>query len=63
MIISQRCTINDSHDVQFLRYGVQQTEFFVILDQFLSLYPPDNLKNENFEKMKTRPGDIIILHM
>ena len=57
MIISQ------SYDERFLRYGVQQTEFFVILDQFLSLYPPDNLKNENVEKMKTKPGDFIILHM
>ena len=28
-----------SYDVWFLRYGVRQTEFFVILDQFLSFYP------------------------
>ena len=32
--------INNSHDVWFLRYGVQQTEFFVILDHFLPFYPP-----------------------
>ena len=25
-------------------------------------YPPKNLKNQNFEKMKKRPGDIIILN-
>ena len=52
-----------SYDVWFLRYGVQQTEFFVILDHFLHFYPPNNPKNKNFEKMKKPPGDIIILHM
>ena len=36
---------------------------FVILDNFLPLYPPNNLKNQNFQKMKTTTGDIIILHM
>ena len=29
-----------SYDVWFLRYGVQQTEFFLILDHFLPFYPP-----------------------
>ena len=52
-----------SYDVWFLRYGAWQTEFFVILDHFLPFYPPNNLKNQNFEKMKKLPGDIIILHM
>ena len=51
-----------SYDVWFLRYGVQQTEFFVILDHFLPFYPSNNLKNQNFEKLKTKPGDIV-LHM
>ena len=51
-----------SYDVWFLRYGVQWTEFFVILDHFLPFYPPNNPKNQNFEKMKKPPGDIIILH-
>ena len=35
---------------------------FVILDHFLPFYPPKNLKNQNFEKMKKPIGDIIILH-
>ena len=52
-----------SHDVWFLRYEAWQTEFFVILDHFLPFYPPNNPKNQNFEKMKTMPGVIIILHM
>ena len=52
-----------SYDVWFLRYGVQQTKCFVIFDHFLPFYPPNNPKNQNFEKMKNTPGDIIILHM
>ena len=51
-----------SYDVWFLRYGMQQTEFLVILDCFLPFYPPNNPKNQNFEKMKKLPEDIIILH-
>ena len=37
-----------SHDVWFLRYGVKQTEFFVILGHFLSFCPITNLVNQNF---------------
>ena len=37
------------------------TEFFVILDHFVPFYPLNNLKNQNFGKMKKTPGDIIIL--
>ena len=51
-----------SHDVWFLTYQAWWTEFFVILDHFLPFYPPNNLKNQNFETMKKTPGDIIILH-
>ena len=52
-----------SYDVWFLRYHMQQTEFFVILDHFLPFYPLNNPKNPNFEKMNKTPGDIIILHI
>ena len=34
IIILHMCTINENHDVWFLRNGVQQTEFFVILSHF-----------------------------
>ena len=44
------------NDVWFLRYGVQSTEFFVILDHFLPFYPNNNRKKENFEKMRIMPG-------
>ena len=53
-----------SHDVCFLKYKAQQTEFFLILEHFLLFYPPKNLKNQSFEKMKKKtPEDIIILHL
>ena len=51
-----------SYDVWFLRYGVQWTEFFVILDCFLPFYPLTT-RNQNLKKMKKMPRDIIILHM
>ena len=44
-----------SYDVWFLRYEVQRTEFFVILDHFLAFYPPNNPKNRNFEKLRKKP--------
>ena len=46
--------------VWFLRYVVQRTEFFVILDHFLPFYLPNTSKYKIFIKKKT-PGDIIIL--
>ena len=49
-----------SYGVWFLRYGAWQTETFVILDRFLPFYPSNNPNNQNFEEMKTQPGDIII---
>ena len=42
---------------------MQQAEFFVILDRFLPFYPPMDPENQNFEKMKKPPEDMIILHM
>ena len=61
IIILNMCTINNNHDVWFLSYGVQRTEFFVILDHFFPFYPPNETKNQNFEKMKNKTGDIINL--
>ena len=53
-----------SYDVWFLRYQVWWTEFFIILDHFLPFYHPrNNLKNQNFEKLKKSPWDIIIWWM
>ena len=41
-----------SNDVQFLRYGARQTEFYVDLDHFLPFYSPNITENQNFEKTK-----------
>ena len=49
--------------VWFLRYGAQQTLSFVILYCFLPFYPSIDPENQNFEKMKTIPEDIIILQI
>ena len=52
IIISHMCTINNIH----MMYGSWDMEcdreFFVILDQILPFYPPNNLKNKNFVKME-----------
>ena len=36
--------------------------FFFHFGKFFAHLPPKNPKNQNFEKMKKMPGDIIILH-
>ena len=59
-IILHMCTKNHNHDVCFLRCGIQQTYFFLILGHFLPFDPPNNLKNQSFEKMEKMPEDIII---
>ena len=41
-----------SNNVWFLRYWVQQIDFFVILNHFLPFNPPNNPKYQNFEKLK-----------
>ena len=64
IIILHRCNINDNR-IWFLRYQARWTELFVISDLFFALLPVpcNNLKNQYFEKMKTKLRDIIILHM
>ena len=46
------------YDVWFLRYKVQRTEFFVIFGHFLSFDPPNNPKNQDFEKTKKKGVEI-----
>ena len=50
------------YDIWFLRYGVQHTICFVILDRFLPFYSPKNPENKNFVIINKTPGDIIIFH-
>ena len=40
-----------------------RAEFFAILSFFLPFAPPNNRKNQNFEKMERTPRDIFILHL
>ena len=40
---------------------MQRAKLFIILGHFLYFDPPNNPKNQNFEKIKKGPGDIIIL--
>ena len=49
---------SQSCDVWFLRYGVRQAEFLVILGLFLPFQPPDNLQNQNFEELEKNPLEI-----
>ena len=53
VIVLHMCTINEDH----MMYGsrdikTRRAEFFVILGHFLPFDPPNNLENQNFEKMK-----------
>ena len=47
--ISHICTINDNH----MMYGFLDTEHIIFCDfgPIFVLLPPNNLKNQNFEKM------------
>ena len=64
IIILQMYTINDNHMMynswDMKRDGQNFLSFWTV---FLPFYPPNNSKNQNFEKLKKTPGDIIILHM
>ena len=52
IIVLHLYTTNDNHiNVSLLKYGVQQTAFFVIWSIFLPLYPPTSPENQNFRKM------------
>ena len=51
---------SQSYDVYFLGYEVWQTWFFAILVHFLPYWPQKWKFGKN---VKTKPGDIILLHM
>ena len=52
-----------SYDGWFLKYWASPRQFFIILHHFLQLYPPNDLENQNFEKMQKPLENIITLHM
>ena len=52
-----------SYDKWFLGYQLQQTDlFWSSWAIFCTFTPLNSPKNQNFEKMKKTPGDMIILH-
>ena len=53
----------ESCNVWFLRYGASRTDYFCHFGPFSPVYSPNNLKNQNFEKIKQTARDNIILHM
>ena len=51
-----------SYDVWLLGYKGRTDRFFYRFGLFFALLPCTNPENQNFEKKKKKPGDIIILH-
>ena len=62
IIILHLCTTNDDHVIYGSWYMEHNGLNFCHLDYSLPFYPP-NTENQNFEKMKKLPEDIIILRM
>ena len=54
---------SQSYDVCFLRYGVRQTEFFVIMNRFLPFSPLLTQKIKVLKNEKKTLEDIIILQV
>ena len=62
IIILHLCTTNNNC-MMYCSWDIKRNrQNFVILGYFLSFYPHNNPKNQNFEKMKKTPG-YVILHM
>ena len=51
-----------SYDIWFFGYRVQQRNFLSFWTVFCPFALPNNLENQNFEKLKKAPGAIIIWH-
>ena len=61
--ILQMCTINDSHMMNgSWNMECNGQNFLSFWTVFCPFTPLNNLKNQNFEKTKKTPRDIIILH-
>ena len=51
-----------SYDIWFLRYNTEQTEIFGIFGNFLLFDPPNNPKNQNFEKVNKKKIELRYYH-
>ena len=64
IIILHMCIINDNRMIySSLHTECDRHKFLSFWTIFRPFTPPNNLKNQNFAKMKKTPGDIIILHI
>ena len=59
IIILHIWTINDDH-MMYGSWVMERNQVLCHLDHFLPFYPPNNWENQNFEKMKKNPGDILL---
>ena len=60
IIILHKCTINGNHMMYGLRdIKCDRQNCLSFWTDFCPFTPPNNLKNQNFEKLKNIPGDII----
>ena len=63
IIILHQCTINDNHMMHGSWNMKRDRQIFLSFwTVFCPFTPPNNLNNQNFEKLKKAPRDIIILH-
>ena len=63
IIILHLCTINDNH-MMYHSWDMEcDRQNFLPFCTVFALLPPNNPENQNFEKMKKMPGDVIILHL
>ena len=56
------CMCTKSHNIGAVP-EIQSKTIFCHSGQFFPLYPFNNPQNQNFEKMKKAPGEVIILHI
>ena len=61
IIILHMCTINDNHMMYDSKLSSATDRIFCHFEPFFAFLPPNNPKNQNFEKMKKMPGDIMTL--
>ena len=62
IIILHMCTINENHMYGCWDMECDRQNFWSFWTIFCPFTLASNLKNQNFEKMKKEPGDIITLH-
>ena len=63
IIILHKCTIDNNHMIHgSWDMKRDKQNFLLFWTNFFHFYPPNNPKNQNFEKMKKMHRDIINLH-